>query len=199
MARFRNKEIMRFTEDELEKTIEYNSCLKLDEELNKWKEEVAKSNKELWTIIGSLQNYYLGTPTFDELSLLSEQVEKAMDDYASLESYILDVVDSFDQSTQEKSLNVPQEAFIEKRKSDTTLDDIWATNKESAIEILLPRINELQHTHLLSNFQSSEDIRKKIREQHRIVNEDFNDRIDALIKQYKKTENKKWWQFWRRG
>ena len=193
----RNKEIMRIADDAREESIEYKVCLKRDEELNKWKEELAKGNKQLWTIIGSLQNYYFGNSTFDELDTLSKQIEKAMDDYGLLERTIMDEFNSINQNTQKIAGGIPREAYEEERKIDVTLDDRWATFGDRVIENLLPSINKLQHSYYLSNIKLAEDTLNKIRNEHESVSKNLNDKIDALINQCQKRKNKKWWQFGR--
>lgn len=81
----RNKEIMRIATVSRNESEEYKSYHKNLEELNKWKAELTKSNKQLWIIIGSLQNYY---PKDELYASISNQIEEAEDYYHQFEKVI---------------------------------------------------------------------------------------------------------------
>ena len=184
----RNREIMRMMDKAREDSIEYKGCSDCDNEIKKWKEELAKSNKLLWTTIGKLENYYPNCAPFDELC---EQIEIKMDSYARLELTIKEKFESIILKVQEVAGGIPQEAYKEDSKNDPTLDNRWATLGDSGINILLPRINKLQHSYLFDYIKDAETARNEIRGERESVSEALEDAIDALIKEYQKRKNKK--------
>jgi len=184
----RNREIMRLMDKAREDSIEYKGCSDCDDELKNWKEELAKSNKRLWTVIGELQNYYLNNSIYDELDIKSKDIETAMDTYAQLEQTIMDKFDSIIQEVQEITGRIPQEAYEEESKIDATLDNKWATLGERGIDILLPHINKLQHSNLLDYIKFTEAARDEVREERESVSKNLEDKIDALINLYQKKD-----------
>lgn len=194
----RNREIMRQADKAQEESIEYSYFQKEDAETKKWKEKLAKSNKELFTIIGSLQTYFIGDSLFDELDKASKQVEEAMDNYAKLEGTTMLKFNSIRQKAQELAGSIPQEAYEEESKIDATLDSRWTTYLDAErIKILIPRIRTLQHKYFISNVNSAVDIENEIKEERKSASKDLDDKIEALIYLYESKINKHWWQFWR--
>ena len=193
----RNKEIMRIVNNAREESIEYKGCLKYNEELHKWKEELAKSNKKLLIIIASLQNYYSGNSAFSEFDKSSKQIEIAMDTYAQLEQTIKDEFNSITKDIIKKANQIPQDAYKEESKIDVTLKDRWATFGNKKIEILLPRIIKLQHAHYLSNIELAEGAQNEVKKKRESASTNLNDKIETLINQYQKRINRKWWQLWK--
>lgn len=179
----RNKEIMRVANEARTKSIEYASYLKEEEELKKWKLELAKSNKHLFTIIGSLQNYYSGNSSFNELS---KQIELAMDTYARLEQTVMDKFGSINQETQEIIGKIPKEALEEENK-------IAATSGKTQFDIL-PRILKLQDDYYYKNVECSEASWKRLKKTHQSVSKNLEDKINALTDLPQKGP---WWRFWK--
>jgi len=77
------------------------------------------------------------------------------------------------------------------------LDGRWATLGDRRIDILLPRINKLQHSYLIDYIKYAEIAKNDIRVERESVSEALEDAIDNLIKEYKKSKNKEWWHFWK--
>jgi hypothetical protein len=191
----RNREIMRMMDKSCENSIEYKGCSEDEAELKKWKEELAKSNKILWTTIGKLQNYYSNDSVFDELCT---KIETDIENYAQLEKTIMNGFDSIIQEVQNITGRIPQEAYEKESRIDPTLNNRWASLGDRKMDILLPRINNLQHDYLRAYIKKAEDIRDELREKRESVSDTLNDSIEVLIKEYKKQKNGKCWQFWKR-
>lgn len=183
---------MGFTNTARENTVEYRSYLKAEEELKKWKLELAKSNKNLLIIIGSIQNYF---PQNKKLKELNKKIEVAMDAYAKLEQTVLNEFGAINQNAQKEAGGIPQEAYMRESEIDATLDLKWAAlDEEGRIAILLPKISELQDNFFYKNVELAEGTSDKLKKDRISASEGLDHEIDCLIDEIQKQINEHWWQ-----
>lgn len=176
----RNKEIMRIADKAREGSIEYKTFLKEEEEINKWKLELAKSIKRLMAIIGSLQNYYSAYPAFIELS---KQIEIAMDNYAQLEQTILGEFNFINQDTQRIAGIIPKEAYEEEKRI------IAANNLEAKMIDILPGINKIKDEYYYKNIKIAERSEKILKEKRKSASKNLENKINSLIDLAQKGDN----------
>lgn len=184
----RNKNLMRIANEARRKSIEHEGYLKQEEETKKWKLELAKSNKDLLTIIGSLHNYY-SDQSFNEYS---KQIELEMDTYAQLEQTVMDKFNQISHKAENIAGMIPQKAYIEESKIDKTLETRWTSLPEpTRTAMLMPRIIKLQDDYYYKCVESTDEANKKLKEIHKCLSDNLDTKLNRLIDLFQKQKKEK--------
>jgi hypothetical protein len=118
----KSKETMRMANYAREESTENKSYHENVNELNKWKWELTKSNKQLWTIIGSLQSYYANDSIFDDLSM---EIETAEDHYARFEKVVKDNFNLISNSAQKETELILSKADVSHKNPRDLQDKLF--------------------------------------------------------------------------
>jgi hypothetical protein len=161
----RDKEAMGMANEARERSVEYKSALRNEERLHKSGLDLAKSNKQLLEIMGSLNNYYINDNVLDELI---KQIEDSMDEYAKLEMTIKNKFNDIGQNAAMIAGNILQEAKIKNINP-----------------------NRIRDEHFYELINKIERAEKDLKNEREIKSKNLEEKIDALITHIQKHKTHK--------
>jgi|WetSurMetagenome_2_1015567.scaffolds.fasta_scaffold174212_1 hypothetical protein len=161
----RSKEAMEMANDAREGSVEYKSALRNEERLHKSGLDLAKSNKQLLEIIGSLRTYYINDKTLGELI---EQIEIAIDQYSRLEKTIKNEFNEIGQYVTKTAGNILQEALSSKINP-----------------------NKIRDNHFYVWINKADEAERDVKDKREAESKNLEEKIDALIAHVRKQKTHK--------